>query len=164
MDLGLRGRVAIVTGGSRGIGWHTAEVLAEEGCAVAICARDDEGVRSAVRRLEERGAQAFGRSLDVADGLALKAWVHDAAEALGGLDIVVANVSALGGGEGEEGWQRSFDVDVMHTVRTVETALPVLKNSDAAAIVIVASVAAREAGPFEGPRGWPSNSRPRACA
>lgn len=107
MDLGLGGRVAIVTGGSRGIGWHTARVLAGEGCRVGICARGAEGVEDAVSRLESKGATAFGRALDVADGPALEAWVRDAADALGGLDILVANVSALGAGEGEEAWRRS---------------------------------------------------------
>lgn len=153
MDLGLEGRKAIVTGASRGIGRRTAEVLAEDGCAVGICARGAEGVEETVRALEGKGARAFGRALDVADGPALGAWVRDAADAFGGLDIVVANVSALGGGEGEEGWWRSFEVDVMHTVRTVEAALPFLRGSDAASIVIVSSVAAREAGPFGGPYG-----------
>lgn len=143
MDLKLEGRNAIVTGGSGGIGWSTAEALAREGCNVGICARGEEGVERAVSRLEELGVRAFGRPLDVADADALTAWVSDAAEALGGLDIVVANVSALGSGEGEEGWRRAVDVDLMHTVRTVEAALPHLRKSDAASIVLVSSVSAR---------------------
>lgn len=153
MDLGLEGMAAVVTGGSRGIGWHTAEALAREGCAVGICARGAEGVERGVERLEALGVRAFGRALDVADGPALEAWVGDAAESLGGLDIAVANVSSLGAGEGEEAWRNAFDVDLLHTVRTVEAALPFLKGSEAGSIVVVASVAAREAGPFEGPYG-----------
>lgn len=153
MDLGLEGLKAIVTGGSRGIGWHAARVLADEGCAVGICARGEADVDAAVERLEAAGARAFGRPVDVADKAALEAWVRDAADALGGIDIVVANVSALGGAEGEAGWRLSFDVDVMHTVRAVEAALPFLEDSDAGSIVIVSSVAATETGPFEGPYG-----------
>lgn len=143
MDLKLEGRNAIVTGGSGGIGWSTAEALAREGCNVGICARGEEGVERAVSRLEELGVRAFGRVLDVADADALTAWVNDAAETLDGLDVVVANVSALGSGEGEEGWRRAVDVDLMHTVRTVEAALPHLRKSDAASIVLVSSVSAR---------------------
>lgn len=144
MDLGLQDRKAIITGGSGGIGRATAELLADEGCHVGICARGEDGVRDAVAALEGRGIEAFGRALDVADGEALRGWVDDAADALGGLDIVVANVSALGSGEGEEEWSRAFAVDVMHTVRLVNAALPHLRESDAAAIVIVSSVTARE--------------------
>jgi NAD(P)-dependent dehydrogenase (short-subunit alcohol dehydrogenase family) len=151
MDLGLTGKKAIVTGASRGIGRHTAVLLADEGCDVGICARETEALETAVARLEQKGGKVFRRALDVADGPALEAWVRDAAGALGGLDIVVANVSSLGSGEGEEAWRRAFEVDLMHTVRTVEAALPFLEESGAAAIVIVSSVAAREAGGFEGP-------------
>lgn len=143
MDLDLDGRTAIVTGGSRGIGRSTAEALAREGCHVGICARGREGVEEAVETLESMGVAAFGRSLDVADGDALQAWVEGAAEALGGIDVVVANVSALGSGEGEEQWRRAVDVDLMHTVRTVEAALPHLRESDAPSIVVVSSVSAR---------------------
>lgn len=153
MDTGLAGRKALITGGTRGIGGRTASLLAEEGCAVGVCARNAEEVERTVRDLEAEGVEAFGRALDVADGPALAAWVRDAAEALGGLDIVVPNVSALGGGEGEEAWTRAFDVDLMHTVRTVEAALPYLRESDAGAIVVVSTVAAVELGPFEGPYG-----------
>lgn len=144
MDLQLEGRKAIVTGGTGGIGRSTAELLAAEGCDVGVCARGRQGVEETVARLEARGATAFGRALDVADGDALEAWVEDAAEALGALDVVVANVSAMGSGEGEEVWRRTVDVDLMHTVRTVEASLPRLRESDAAAIVIVSTVSARE--------------------
>jgi 3-oxoacyl-[acyl-carrier protein] reductase len=151
MDLGLRGRRAIVTGATRGIGWHTAAVLADEGCDVGICSRDEADVAAAVARLEEKGVRAFGRAVDVSDGPALQAWVREAAEALGGLDVVVPNVSSLGAGEGDEAWRMAFDVDLMHTVRTVEASLPYLASSGAASIVVVSSIACRAIGPFEGP-------------
>jgi NAD(P)-dependent dehydrogenase (short-subunit alcohol dehydrogenase family) len=150
MDLGLAGMRAIVTGGSRGIGRAAVAVLADEGCAVALCARAEDGVEEAVAALRSRGRDAYGEALDVADAARLEAWVASSAEALGGIDIVVANVSSLGAGEGEESWRNAFAVDLMHTVRVVEAALPHLRESDAAAVVIVSSVAAREAGPFEG--------------
>lgn len=144
MDLQLTDRTAILTGATGGIGRATATVLADEGCHVGLCARGEDGVRDTVADLEARGRRAFGRALDVADPDALQRWVHDAADALGGLDVVVANVSALGSGKGEEAWHRAFQVDLMHTVRMVEAALPYLRESTAPAIAIVSSVSARE--------------------
>ena len=95
MDLGLEGKRAIVTGGSKGIGRRCADIFADEGAHVAICARNAGEVEATVAALRAKGVTAHGAALDVADKAALEAWVADAAEALGGIDIVVANVSAL---------------------------------------------------------------------
>lgn len=152
MDLGLEGRRAIVTGASKGIGRRIADCLADEGCDVAICARDPTGVEAAAAALAAKGVRAFGTALDVADKAALQAWVEDSAARLGGLDIVVANVSALVIDQTEEAWHRQFEVDLLHTVRTVTAALPHLERSDVAAIVVISSVSGREidfdAGPY----------------
>jgi NAD(P)-dependent dehydrogenase (short-subunit alcohol dehydrogenase family) len=86
----------------------------------------------------------LGDALDVADGGALTAWVGRAAAELGGLDIVVANVSALSIGQTEQNWQAGFEVDLMHTVRVAETALPHLESSDGGSIVAISSVSGRE--------------------
>ena len=95
MDLGLQGRKALITGGTRGIGRAIADLLADEGSDVAICARNEGQVTSAVEALTAKGVKAKGRALDVADGPELTSWQVDAAGELGGLDILVANVSAL---------------------------------------------------------------------
>jgi 3-oxoacyl-[acyl-carrier protein] reductase len=95
MDLGLKGRRALVTGGSKGIGRRVAETFAVEGADVAICARDAAEVKATTEALSAHGTRVIGQSVDVADGDALAAWVTDSAEQLGGVDIVVANVSAL---------------------------------------------------------------------
>jgi 3-oxoacyl-[acyl-carrier protein] reductase len=150
VDLGLGGRRAIVTGGSKGIGRRCADILADEGAAVAICARDAAGVAAAVEALKATGAAAYGEAVDVADKAALEGWVANAAEALGGIDIVVANVSALAVDDSEEAWRKQFEVDMLHTVRVVNAALPHLERSDAGSIVVVSSVSGREID-FTGP-------------
>ena len=153
MDLGLKGLRAAVSGGTKGIGRAVAELLADEGAAVAICARDGSEVAAAVTALQARGASAFGQAFDVSDGPVLKAWIEGAAEALGGLDIVVANVSALAIDSNEEGWRQGFEVDLMHSVRMVEAAMPWLEKSTAASIVTVSSVSGREIDFAAGPYG-----------
>lgn len=144
MDLGLKGKKAVVTGGTRGIGRAIAELLAAEGCDIAICARNADQVASAVEALAAKGVKATGGAADIADGPALAAWMDGAAAELGGIDILVANVSAMGTVSGPEGWRRSLEVDIMGSVQTVEAALPHLEKSDAGAIVAISSVAGVE--------------------
>jgi 3-oxoacyl-[acyl-carrier protein] reductase len=144
LDLGLNGRKAIVTGGSRGIGRAICELLAEEGCDVALCARGEAGVEEAVTVLAGKGVKAYGGIVDVSDTKALRAWVGDAAGRLGGLDILVANVSALAQAMDEESWRRSLEIDVMGTVAGVEAAIPFLEKSSAGSIVVIGTTGAVE--------------------
>ena len=81
MDLGLSGKKALVTAASRGIGLSIARQLADDGCAVAICARSEGGLESAVKDLEQRGVRVFAKAVDVSDGSALRAFVAEAARA-----------------------------------------------------------------------------------
>lgn len=144
MDMLLNGRVVLVTGGSRGIGRAVVAGLAAEGARVAFCARDADGVAAAEQELRAAGAEVAGTAVDVGDGEALGRWVADSAEQFGAVDAVVANVSALAIGPGEQNWRSSFEVDLLHTVRLVEAALPHLEHSDAASVTAVSSVSGRE--------------------
>jgi 3-oxoacyl-[acyl-carrier protein] reductase len=150
MDLGLKGLRAVVTGGTKGIGRSAANIFAEEGASVAICARDAEEVKAAVKAFKTRGVKAFGAAIDVADKVALQKFIADSAAALGGIDILVANVSALAVQDDEESWSKTFDVDMMHTVQSVNAAMPFLEKSKHPSIVIISSVSGREVD-FTGP-------------
>ena len=148
MDLGLKGKRAIVTGATRGIGRAIADTLAAEGAQVAICARKANELDEAVAALRAQGVAAYGAVVDIADGDALKAWVGQAAAQMGGLDILVCNASALVQGNSEEAWSGMFGVDVMGVQRACGAAMPLLEQAAAAhgdaAIVIISSVSAAE--------------------
>lgn len=153
MDLGLTGKRFAVTGGTRGIGRAVVEGLLAEGASVAYCARTPQAVAEAQAELTAGGARAVGTAVDVADGAAVAAWVAASAEALGGLDGVVANVSALGIPESPDNWRASFEVDLMGTVGLVDAALPHLLASGAGSIVTISSVSGREIDFASGPYG-----------
>lgn len=150
MDLGLKGLRALVTGGSKGIGLRCAEILAAEGAAVSICARTGADVDAAIAKLKANGATAHGTAVDVSNKAALEDWVGQSAEALGGIDIVIGNVSALAVADDEDAWKAGFDTDMMHSVRLVNAAMPWLEKSEAASITLVSSVSGREID-FTGP-------------
>jgi 3-oxoacyl-[acyl-carrier protein] reductase len=144
MDLGLKGKNVLVTGGSKGIGRAIANLFADEGANVAICARNADEVGGAAKALAAKGVKAWGQAIDVADGAALKGWVEGAAAELGGIDCLVCNVSALAVGDTPESWEKSFRTDMMHTVNSVAAAKPYLEKSKSASIIIVSSVSGFE--------------------
>jgi len=152
MDLQLKGKRAILAGASKGIGRAVAAVLAAEGCAVELCARDQAGVDQAVAQLSAGGAVVSGESVDMGNDQAYRAWVARAAERLGGCDVFVCFASAGGGPASEERWQAAFEMDLLATWRGIDAALPALEKSGSGAIVVVSTTVAIE--PAFGPQPY----------
>lgn len=149
MDLHLKGKKAVVLGGTRGIGRAIADTLANEGADVAICARNAKQIEEAVAALRKAGVKATGAAVDIADGAALKKWVTDAGTTLGGIDVLISNASALGMGVSDAAWQSGLKIDIMGAVNAFEAAQPFLEKAAAthgdASFVMISSVSAAEA-------------------
>jgi NAD(P)-dependent dehydrogenase (short-subunit alcohol dehydrogenase family) len=140
MELG--GRRAVVTGGSRGIGYAIADHLAREGVDVAICARSEPGVQRAVARLAEHGSRVFGAAVDVSDAKGYRLWLASAIDEFGGLDVFVANVALPAAEGGDAAWYTSFEIDLMHAVRGLEAVEEALADSDVGSAVLIATASA----------------------
>ncbi len=149
MDLGLSGKRVLITGASRGIGKAIAETYVAEGASVALCARGQEGLDAIAAELRAAGATVYSEAFDVSDIDTLVGFVGRSAEALGGLDVVVSNVSA-GNNKGPEQWQRSLDGDLVPFARMAEAAVPHLAATKGSIVAIGTTNAwetTRPAGP-----------------
>jgi 3-oxoacyl-[acyl-carrier protein] reductase len=151
MDLGLKGKKALVSGSTRGIGRRITEALLAEGASVAIGSRKEEDVTKALSELSSKGS-VVGSVLDVSNAESYKGWIAKSAADLGGIDIFVHNVSGGGGMDGENSWYKVFETDVMGAVRGVEAATPFLKASGAGSVIFIGTTAAVET--FMGPMAY----------
>jgi 3-oxoacyl-[acyl-carrier protein] reductase len=137
MTFDFTGRRVVVCGGSRGIGRSIALAFAGAGAKVSICARGKEALMATGRAL---GAKGHAATCDLADIEEILQYIAEAADALGGIDVLVNNASGLGSGDDEAAWQAGFALDLMATVRASHAALPYLERSDGGSIVNVSSI------------------------
>ena len=151
MDLGLTGKTALVTGGSRGLGRAAALGFAREGCRLGICCRGSEGLEKMLAELDSLGAEAFGITADVVRPGECERFVDAAAGALGGADILVNNVGGAAGGtlesSSDEDWAATFDLNLFHAVRATRAALPRFRERGGGSVVIISSISGWKPAP-----------------
>ena len=145
MDLGLRGKAAVVTGASRGIGRAIALRLAEEGAGVAICARGETALRQVETQLRARSVPVYAAVCDVGNADALDGFLDAAHAKLGRLDILVNNPSGLSFTDDEAAWQSSLNVDLLAAVRASWKAAPWMAAGGGGVIIHISSIAGLEA-------------------
>jgi 3-oxoacyl-[acyl-carrier protein] reductase len=148
MNLGLEGRHCIVIGGSRGIGRSIALGLAAEGANVALCAREPSALRETEDEVRGKGVRAFSASCDAADPAALATFLESSREALGGVDVLIHNASALAVGPELAAWEASFRLDLMGAVHACSVVVPWMQAARSGSILFVTSIAGLEANPM----------------
>jgi NAD(P)-dependent dehydrogenase (short-subunit alcohol dehydrogenase family) len=148
MDLGLRGKSAVVTGASKGIGRAIALRLAEEGAGVAICARGEPALRETEAELRARSVPVYAAVCDVGNPKALDGFLDAVRAQLGQVDILVNNPSGIGFTDDEGTWQSTLNVDLMAAVRASWKVTPWMGDADGGAIVHISSIAGLEATGF----------------
>lgn len=148
MDLQLKGKVALITGGSRGIGLRTARLFAEEGCHVAICGRDATSLAATAEELRQRGVKVAAIQGDVTVASEAAQIVEQCVAELGGIDILINNVGGSTGGTlmeaTDEDWQRTFELNVFQIIRMIRLCVPHMRERGGGAIVNIASISGWE--------------------
>ena len=146
MDLQLKGKVAVVSGGSRGIGRRIVQAFADEGCDVSFCGRDEENLCKAEEDLRAAGVNVHAFCGDITDPSDSDAFINGAAEALGGIDILVNNVGGASGGAKpfaettDEDWLKTYEMNVFHSVRATRLVLPHFQKRGGGAVAIISSI------------------------
>jgi 3-oxoacyl-[acyl-carrier protein] reductase len=151
MDLGLSGRRAIVTGGSKGLGQAIAAELLAEGAEVVICSRNEAELEATAAELRKPGGTVVALCCDVTDPSQVAAFIKESASALGGIDILVNNAGGARPGRFESltdtDWQEDFEVKLMSQIRCTRAALPLLRQSPAGRVININAVYARYPDP-----------------
>lgn len=147
MDLKLKGKNVIITGGSKGIGKRIALAFANEGANVAICARGEEALRETERELLEKNVNVHAGQCDISDTGALDSFLHTVKDAFGTVDVLVHNASALAVGPGIDDWKASLDVDLMACVHACNRIIPWMAETGGGSILLISSTSGLECDP-----------------
>jgi 3-oxoacyl-[acyl-carrier protein] reductase len=150
MDLGLNGKVALVTGSSRGIGRSIALGLAEEGCNVSLCARGEETLRRTEAEVKAKGVQTVATAVDMMQAGGVQQVVQNTLDAFGHIDILINNVGGSKwtpfGEVADEEWNEIFDMNLWAAVRATRAALPSMQEQGSGVVITISSIFGREAG------------------
>jgi 3-oxoacyl-[acyl-carrier protein] reductase len=146
MDLGLKDKVAIVTGASRGIGRAIALALADEGCHVALSARGEEGLRQTEADVRAKGVRTLGVVVDLTKGEDIERLVAETAAAFGRIDVLVNNVGGSWPGDEDEAWNAAYEANILAAVRATRAVVPHMRRAGGGSIVHIASIWGRESG------------------
>jgi 3-oxoacyl-[acyl-carrier protein] reductase len=150
MDLGLKGKVAMVTGASRGLGRAMAQALAEEGARLSICARGSDALKAAASELRAAGAEVIAEAVDVTNDAQVRAWVDVTVAKMGGVDVLVNNAGVGRWGTladtSDEAWREIFEINFFSAVRLSRLCAPEMEKRGGGAIINIASIWGREAG------------------
>jgi 3-oxoacyl-[acyl-carrier protein] reductase len=150
MDLGLKDKVAMITGASRGLGRAMAVALAAEGAKISLCARGGDALNSLAMELKATGHEVLAHPADVADSEAMEAWRDATVKSLGGVDILINNAGGARLGALAElddaGWQAAFELNFFSAVRLARLCAPTMANHGGGAIINISSIYGREAG------------------
>jgi 3-oxoacyl-[acyl-carrier protein] reductase len=150
MDLGLKGKTAIVTGGSRGIGRAIARAFAAEGANLAICARGEEQLRQTAAELEASGVKVVAVPTDVRNRESVDHFVSAAAETFGRIDILVNNAGGSRGRTfvemGDIDWQETLEINFLSALHASQAVIPHLRKQGQGVILNISSIYANERG------------------
>ncbi len=146
MDLELKGKAAIVTGGSRGIGRAIALGLAAEGASVAICARGDERLRATEAELRALGGDAIGVVTDMTNADDVARLAETAVERFGRIDVLVNNVGGSDPADDDAAWLNAFERNLLAAVRACRAVVPEMRKTGGGSIIHIASIYGRESG------------------
>lgn len=149
MDLGLKGKVALVAGASKGLGFAVAQALAADGALVSISSRDEKSIADAAKRIEAAtGSKVVSMAVDVRDKAAIDRWVAETASQCGGIDALMTNSGGPPAGAAvsfdDQAWQDAAELLLFSTIRMIRAAVPHMEKRGAGAILVSTSSSVKE--------------------